>query len=211
MRGDVPEIVSSKSVGTIGNNTALYFLAETLREHENPAIRHAMRRFADALRYNFRKNRILDPDISIVWESWLVNAFASVSAVTQNRQDAKFALEVANWILDYQSRNAYPHFRGAFRGRAATSGVGKITEALVEAAILAPKIGEDPMPYLAGFREAMRWLMSVQYGDTSYFLSAVNRRKMQGALRSGVTDITAEIDNAGHMVIAGAWYLSRLK
>lgn len=206
----VPEIVSSKSVGTIGNNSGLYFLAETLREKENPLVRDAMRTFADALKYNFRKNRILDPDISIVWESWLVNAFASVSEVTQNRRDAEFALEVANWILDYQSRDAYPHLRGAFRGRAATSGVGKITEALVEAAILAPKIGEDPAPYLEGFREAMRWLMSVQYSDTSYFLSAANRREMAGALRSSVTDITAEIDNAGHMVIAGAWYLSRI-
>lgn len=207
MRGGAPEIVAKKSVGTIGNNSGLYFFAEVLQERENPELRNAMEGFAASLKYNFRKNRILDPDISIVWESWLVNAFASVAEVTKRRSDAEFALEVANWVLDYQSRDLYPHLRGAFRGRAATSGVGKITEALIEAAVLAERLGEDPAPYLEGFREAMRWLMSVQYTDESYFLAREPRREMWGALRSGLTDITAEIDNAGHMVIAGAWYL----
>jgi glycosyltransferase involved in cell wall biosynthesis len=211
IREGLPQIVSKKSIGTIGNNSGLYFLAETLREKEIPVLRDAMLKFARALKDNFQKNRILDPDISIVWESWLVNAFSSVSAVTGNRQDALFALEVANWILDYQSRDIYPHLRGAFKNRAATSGVGKITEALIDAAWLAEKIGEDPKPYLKGFEEAMRWLMSVQYTDSSYFLSAKNRLEMRGALRSRLTDIKAEIDNAGHMVIAGAWYLRQIK
>jgi glycosyltransferase involved in cell wall biosynthesis len=207
----LPQIVSKESIGTIGNNSGLYFLAETLREKAIPVLYDAMLKFASALKDNFRKNRILDSDISIVWESWLVNAFSSVSKVTENRQDALFALEVANWILDYQSRDIYLHLRGAFKNRAATSGVGKITEALIDAAWLAQKISEDPEPYLKGFEEAMRWLMSMQYTDASYFLSAKNRLEMRGALRSGLTDIKAEIDNAGHMVIAGAWYLKQIK
>ncbi len=206
IKDGAPQIVSSKSAGTIANNSGLYFMAEVLVEKEDPRLRESILKFSEALKSNFRKNRILDPGISIVWESWLVNAFSSVAKVTENREDAEFALEVANWILDHQSYDEYLHLRGAFRALAATSGVGKITEALVDAANLAKRIGEDPKPYFNGFYEAMRWLMSVQYSNDSYFLSDINKQEMLGALRSGPTDITAEIDNAGHMVIAGAWY-----
>jgi len=194
--------------------TALYFVARLLHVRNEPILRDLMMQWKNSLRNTFREERIINgSSISLAEQAWLVDAFKETAEVTHDRADAEFALEVADFLLDYQVPDRGLHMAGAFWNTPSdfyiyTRGTGKIAEALADAAVVAREFGYNPAKYLEGYRKATRWLMTMQYvPQTAYFVPVENLSYVIGAIRAALEDTTAPLDSAGHFITSVATYI----
>ena len=165
---------------------------------------------ADFEKSNFRSERRLNKkdELSLASKAWLVNAFYDLYKLTRSKEDAEFAIEVADWLLSYQRQFAAPIFKGSFPNTpndwyAYTAGTGKVAEALVDAYRISKELNLSPEKYKVALELALKWLAKFQYNkETLYFFKPELRSQIMGGLRQDFRTASLRTDYAGHYMMS---------
>ncbi len=173
----------------------------------NNNIRQNAFRAAEMARQQFISASKLVSPVQLALFAELVNVFAIIGSAEENEEHAKFALEVADWLISYYRSRSYknggPFPATTCGGVSYTRGVGKIAEVLPLASNLAIKFGKANAPYQEALHDALHWLKEMQYNDANtYFVSPAVRPRLIGGIRHDFVNPEAWIDSVGHFLLA---------
>jgi len=195
------DIVSGQAI------TALTHLARVTGDER---YKIAAIKAADLEKSEFRSQRKLNnyENLSLASKAWLVNAFAELYKLTNDKQDAEFAIEVADWLISYQQQYGPSSLIGSFPNTPAdnyayTAGTGKVAEAIVDAYWLAKELNLSLEKYKNSLEMALKWLAQFQYEkNTVYIFKPELRPNIIGGLKGDYRTVSLRTDYAGHYIVA---------
>ncbi len=186
---------------------ALLFWAEALRRGMSfaPSIERCAT-VSECCRKIHRKKR------NPAFVPWHTQACASLFAHTGQREFARFALDISDWLLPMQqwdistadlSGRFYNPSRPDF-GPPHAASTGAYMEGLADAAALARALGDDVRlsAYEQALHRGLRSLRQLQFHGQhdTYYISKKSR--VLGALRTEVYDNAIRVDSAAHALLA---------
>jgi len=198
----------------IYDNQAIFALVKLFRYSQDGKYLEAAKRAFDFQKTNFQEKRQFDKEQSIAVYAWLVNASRELYEIDKDENTAKFGIEVADWLMDYQRFYGPKVEIGAFQNTTKskyvyTAGTAKAAEALADAFYLARNTGLATDKYLISFKNAIRWLSQMQYSEKdSYYLSTDVYNKIKGGFKTDYLNRDARIDYASHYLLAGIGLLN---
>lgn len=174
---------------------------------------------ANKYKNQFRGKRMRNlTSLSLAINAWLVNGFAELYRLTDKDEYVDFSLEVADWLLLYQTLGS-PYKEGAFFNKPEdpyfyTRGTGKVAEALVDAYWLAKETGSlyRMEKYQNALELSFNWLMRMQLTEeNSFWVNASIKESAIGGLRHDVLNPEIWSDSVSHFLLAGTQYVQHVK